>query len=317
MVDSRPTAVLDLPPNLPGPSTPVTLEGRRSFDPDVGDAIARYVWDFGDGTRLETLTSNVTHTYARAGIFTASLVVVDTLGLQSAIVSARRFVLNSPPIAVLNVPRSVGTPPIAVVLKGENSSDSDAGDSIARYLWNFGDGALLETTTPNVTHTFAQSGDFTISLTVVDTFGVQSQPAFSQVHVNFRPTADLRPIGPLAGPAPRTITLDAGLSTAGELGDRIMNYRWNFGDGTTAITNVGQSTVSHVYKGVGNFSPSVVVVDTFGVRECPGQHRHYYIRHDLRQCVRRQQRQRPEGKLGAAGLRSDRLSRHRPERHAR
>jgi PKD repeat protein len=54
----------------------VSFSSSGSFDPD--GAISSYHWNFGDGTSANTATAS--HTYAAAGLFTATLTVTDNAG---------------------------------------------------------------------------------------------------------------------------------------------------------------------------------------------------------------------------------------------
>jgi len=67
------------------PATEI-LDGSFSSDPDVGDSVASYAWDFGDGT--SGTGAMPSHTFA-PGTYTITLVVTDTHGLQSAPVSVQ------------------------------------------------------------------------------------------------------------------------------------------------------------------------------------------------------------------------------------
>ncbi|HUR83747.1 MAG TPA: PKD domain-containing protein [Solirubrobacteraceae bacterium] len=73
-------------------------------------------------------------------------------------------------------------------------------------------------------------------------------------------------------PAPksgRPVTFDASASTdrEGGIGGGIVQYQWNFGDGTTESTTT--PTVSHTYSTVGNVAVSLVVVDRQGAASPP------------------------------------------------
>ena len=49
------------------------------------------------------------------------------------------------------------------------ASDSDAGDQVARWVWDFGDGQSQTTTTAHVTHTYLSAGTYTVVVVVYDT----------------------------------------------------------------------------------------------------------------------------------------------------
>jgi PKD repeat protein len=60
------------------------LDGSGSTDPDAGDSIASYTFDFGDGSDPVTQSSpTVSHTYNAAGEYPARLSVTDSHGLVS------------------------------------------------------------------------------------------------------------------------------------------------------------------------------------------------------------------------------------------
>ena len=61
------------------------LDGRGSTDAD--GTVARYDWDFGDGTTLTNGGPRPAHTYRRAGLFTVRLRVTDDQGCSDAFVT--------------------------------------------------------------------------------------------------------------------------------------------------------------------------------------------------------------------------------------
>lgn len=70
------------------------------------------------------------------------------------------------------------------------------------------------------------------------------------------PTADF-----VATPSGLTIVFDGTGST--DLDGDIINYRWNFGDGSTATGPI----VSYTYKHAGTYTPSLVVIDSNGLQD--------------------------------------------------
>lgn len=93
---------------------------------------------------------------------------------------------NVAPTAVLTgTPRS-GPPPLAVDFTGAGSTDPDAGDSIASYTFDFGDGSPSVTqSSPAISHTYSAPGIYTAKLTVTDSHGLAStNPALFVISVN-------------------------------------------------------------------------------------------------------------------------------------
>ena len=49
-----------------------------------------------------------------------------------------------------------------------NASTSTSADPIASYKWDFGDGTIITTSSPNIAHTYGTAGAYTVTLIVTD-----------------------------------------------------------------------------------------------------------------------------------------------------
>ena len=78
---------------------------------------------------------------------------------------------NSPPVARINGPRE-GYVNETIVFNASNSYDPDENDNIVSYLWGFGDG--IQKTGETVEHVYNVTGNFSVTLTVLDSHGEQS-----------------------------------------------------------------------------------------------------------------------------------------------
>src|ERR1044072_4760001 len=78
----------------------VSFNASGSSDPDSGDSIASYQFNFGDGTVVTQSSSSVNHTYTSAGIYTASVVVTDSNGTTSSNAAQVQITVNDPPIII-------------------------------------------------------------------------------------------------------------------------------------------------------------------------------------------------------------------------
>jgi len=82
--NNAPLAVLAGNPTSGNAPLSVNFSGANSSDPDPGDSIASYSFDFGDSTPVLTQsTATTSHTYQNAGIYPARLTVKDSRGKSS------------------------------------------------------------------------------------------------------------------------------------------------------------------------------------------------------------------------------------------
>ena len=82
---------------------------------------------------------------------------------------------NAAPLAVLSGSPTTGNAPLAVNFSGQNSSDSDPGDTIVSYSFDFGDGTPVVTqSTATIAHTYQNAGVYPARLSVKDSRGKSS-----------------------------------------------------------------------------------------------------------------------------------------------
>lgn len=93
------------------------------------------------------------------------------------------------------------------------------------------------------------------------------------VHRVVRTAAGSPPVAALAvtgtDPATRTVRFDGSASYDPDGGDRVVSWRWSFGDGTSATTTT--PTVSHTYAGSARVTAALRVVDTTGAVSEPAR----------------------------------------------
>jgi PKD repeat protein len=110
--NTAPTAVLTGTPQKGPAPLVVNFSGAGSTDPDAGDSIASYTFDFNDGSAPVTQSSpTISHTYNAPGVYTAQLTVTDSHGLANE--NTALFVIN-----VTAILQNISTR--AQVLTGDN-----------------------------------------------------------------------------------------------------------------------------------------------------------------------------------------------------
>jgi YVTN family beta-propeller protein len=108
--DQAPVAAFTAAPAAPG--APTRFDATGSSDPD--GTVARYDWDFGDGTSLADGGPHPEHVYATAGGYTATLTVTDAAGTSTARVFTGTTALrNGLPRARTSRAFTVAVPPTA------------------------------------------------------------------------------------------------------------------------------------------------------------------------------------------------------------
>src|SRR5207302_4356077 len=142
--NNPPTAVLTANPTSGSPGLIVNFDGSGSYDPDAGDSIASYTFNFGDGSTATcpgnaacTGTGKVSHTYNNGGTYAASLIVTDTHGAKSANAAEVTITVGLPDL-VAGIPTSKNTQakqgqkiPITVTIS--NNGTADAGVSYTGF----------------------------------------------------------------------------------------------------------------------------------------------------------------------------------------
>lgn len=96
-----PLAVLSASPTEGSAPLNVAFSAAASSDPDAGDTIATYKFSFGDGSaEVAQAGPTINHTYTRAGVYFATLKVVDSKGKESANIAS---VLIKTPATLQNI----------------------------------------------------------------------------------------------------------------------------------------------------------------------------------------------------------------------
>jgi PKD repeat protein len=140
-----------------------------------------------------------------------------------------------------------------------NADDSRASGGVAEYSWQFNDAFGAETvatTTPKITHTFPAAGAYSIGLAVFGSDGISAGTGgiVTTGHSGFTPGFTFSPTNPQPG---QTVSFSA-LTNVSQ--DPVINYLWEFGDGTTGS---GQEP-THTYPSAGTYTVKAVLFSGVG-----------------------------------------------------
>jgi PKD repeat protein len=256
-VDRKPVADFKLVQSTVRPQV-VTLDAAQSFA-TVG-TLTKFLWTFGDeatgSPRTEATTPTFQHAYASAGDFTITLVVTDDKGTESEPVTRT---VNVPSINT-EAPRanisgpSTGNPGSSLSFDGSASTPTS---DLKNYAWSFGDGSTEQgADKKQVSHTFANAGNYKVTLTVTDSLNQNDTTELNVV---------VGAVGPVAvcnwtpNPALQGVPVNfSGSGSTSPPGSTISLYVWTWGDGSADGTGV---TATHTYNVQATFQPRLKVLD--------------------------------------------------------
>src|SRR6184192_4419984 len=158
--NNPPTAVLTANPTSGPPPLTVNFDGSGSYDPDSGDSIASYTFNFGDGTSATcsgnaacTGTGKVSHTYNKAGTYGATLTVTDTHGAQSMNAAEVTITVTAPDLIVSTLKAANNQAPqgakIPITATISNIGQANAGTSHTKFVLD-GSTVIGDIATPDI-----------------------------------------------------------------------------------------------------------------------------------------------------------------------
>lgn len=166
---------------------------------------------------------------------------------------------NIPPVAKLTISSLSGPAPLTVDVSASKSIDYDG--IITSSTWNFGDGGF--SSYENDSHTYDTPGTYLVILEVSDNNGAIATSEATLTVSDPQATENLPPTPAIytttnSGPAPLDILFDGAESTDSD--GTIIDYSWDFGDGSSA----SGIFANYTYSAIGTFTGQLSVTDDGG-----------------------------------------------------
>ncbi len=210
--------------------------------------ITRWDWNFGDGER--SMARNPAHTYRNPGNIPVTLTVTDINGCQASMTKIVPY-FPVPALIVIAPSAFTGCRPAEIFF--DNLSFPI--DESYEILWEFGDGGTGTAISP--THTYEQTGVYTVSVRITSPIGCRTDTVFNDlIRVLPSPVAGFR----YSPDDPTSINNTVSFSDLSEGANR---WFWDFGDGATSIL----SNPMHAYRDTGLFVVTQVVTHPSGCRD--------------------------------------------------
>lgn len=208
-------------------------------DTSLGGPIS-WSWDFGDGTK--STERNPVHTFTTAGIYDVSLTVMGAEGSDS---TKQSINAGGVPVADFSADKTQVTVQEYIQFTDKSTN------SPSKWEWDFGDGAT--TTNQNPTHQYLDKGLYTVSLTVKNDNGKDTEIKTGYINVGLAPIADFYADS-------QTIGIPANVRFIDRSTRNPTSWAWEFGDGTTST----EQSPNHVYKAMGSYTVTLTVKNNAG-----------------------------------------------------
>ncbi len=222
--------------------TPLNVQYQDLSTSIMGNVVA-WNWDLGAG-QTSTL-QNPSGTYTIPGNYTISLTVTDDNGCDNTL-SRVNFIVPTYPTPAFYSDDTL------VCLGGPVDFINTSIGNGMTYAWDFGDGNSSTATNP--THTFADTGRYSITLQVFDINGCDSTTIRTQyIHV-VQPTA-MFVTDTLTANCPPLLVNFSNLSSADVTG-----WTYDFGDGGISALE----DPSHIYNAPGVYYPTLTITNSIG-----------------------------------------------------
>jgi PKD repeat protein len=247
-----------VPDFLVSPQDVVQLQ-TATFDASsatLDHLLVAYAWDFGDGSKGSGRVAS--HQYRDVGTYTVTLTVTDQAGRKGS--RSRSVSVGSSGLPTASFVFSPSNPGIGeeIAFNGAASA-AIAPRSIVKYDWQFGTDRTGSGMV--VFKTYDTPGTYNVTLTVTDDAGNKatatqgvtvgtSSPGGLAAAFTFSPTAPVQDT---------SVNFNASTSTSA---DPIVEYRWNFGDGSTATRTT--ATVAHTFNDPGTYVVTLRIKDSKG-----------------------------------------------------
>lgn len=218
-----------------------------------GSPLVSWAWDFQNGDTGSGATTQ--YLYPLAGTYPVRLIVTDANGCRDTVQQNIQWYPR--PVIAVNIPPGVGCAPYTMLF--DNQSYPINGYTTQ---WNFGDGNSSTQASP--VHTYQNPGSYHVTLLITSPLNCQATfedtiEIFPRPNAAFTATFDLCAIAPVHFNES---------STPSTSGSPLVQWQWNFGDGTPLLL---AGDTSHLYGLAGNFNVELVVTDAQGCTDTARQ----------------------------------------------
>jgi PKD repeat protein len=219
-----------------------------------------FSWNFGDGTTLETTEKVIERVYTNQGVYDVQVTVTDDDN-QKDTETLSITINNILPIAISNIDRDIeSNEDDTLFFTAVDSYDSPSDLQGLNYTWDMGDGTIKHNR--EFYYVYKTSQRYTITLTVRDDNGGSDKKFIYASIQNVRPSAAIQE-------KDLELEEDEEFELHGVVNDTqsdldMLEYYWDFDDGTIYDWSTGHLEVEHTYRSRGTYDVLFRVKDDDG-----------------------------------------------------
>lgn len=255
---TAPTASFTVTPASPEVNQVTTLDASASTDEGAacGNACT-YTWDLGGEA---TSTGRIiTYRFQTARIYNVALTVTDAAGASATTRTNVTVTAAARPTVTFT---SAPAAPVA----GQNvtftaTATAATNHRITKFNWTWGDGSTNETTNASISHSFSNPGPYVVTVTVTDDLG-QTASATNSITVTSAVVASFT-FSPTNPKTTDDVFFNGSASTGGS-GASITEWKWDFGDGSSTVTEDDATPPGHKFPAARTWVVRLTVKDSAG-----------------------------------------------------
>ena len=226
---------------------------------DSDGAIVSWHWEFGDGT--SSTAQHPLHIYAQPGTYAVSLTVSDDTGLSNS--KSLTYSVNQSLQVDFTSSSVIAHEGGAPVRFTDITRQMLQSNGLRQYA--FGDGGTLSLNSVPGLHTYADSGNFNVTLKVGDALGMSHNRSKNITVLNLPPAVEIDPGKGVVWGEPFTSVPK--ISEQSPVDRLSLMGKWDFGDDQTSNCvncTSANATITHAYNTPGTYTAVLTVTDKDG-----------------------------------------------------
>jgi gliding motility-associated-like protein len=227
-----------------------------------GRAVIHRYWNLDDGTIANNVTT-ITHKYATGRTYDVRYTLITDVGCKADTV-LHPVILYELPIADFT---TAGPYCMGRSVTFNQAATVAAGSSVAKWIWNFGDGspAITVFTNADQVHIYLASGSYRVTLQVESDKGCVSTVISKDIQVTPVPEAKFTPPDICVSDLVAPFKDESGIA-----GGTITSWQWDFGDANATALNGNVSLTqnsTHHYSMPGDYTAQLITTSNAGCKD--------------------------------------------------